>query len=94
MQELFFVTTNTWTEEEKNSAASEAGSRDLSIHSSALQPLGDQHTGLERRLSVPDFVSQLTAFSRAAKQNPEWKAWVRGYQHPQCGCTYKNINIP
>ena len=32
---------------------------------------------LEPRLSVPNFVSQL--FSKATRQNPEWKAWVRSY---------------
>ena len=35
---------------------------------------------LEPRLSVPDFVSQLRFFSKAARQNPERKAWVRGYR--------------
>ena len=37
---------------------------------------------LEPRFSVPDFVSQLWrkigGFSKAARQNPEQKAWVRG----------------
>ena len=36
------------------------------------------HSSLEPRLSVPDFVSQLWRKFKAAKQNPEWKAWVRG----------------
>ena len=40
---------------------------------------------LEPRLSVPDFVSQLWRkiwvlnFSKAARQNPEQKAWLRNY---------------
>ena len=37
---------------------------------------------LEPRFSVPDFVLQLWrkigGFSKAARQNPEQKAWVRG----------------
>ena len=36
-------------------------------------------TSLEPRLSVPDFVSLLRFFSKAARQNPERRAWVRGY---------------
>ena len=35
---------------------------------------------LESKLSVPDFVSHcLEIFSKAARQNPGRKAWVRGY---------------
>ena len=41
---------------------------------------------LEPRLSIPDFVSQLGRkiqfFSKAAKQNPERKAWVLGQGFP------------
>ena len=40
---------------------------------------------LEPRLSVPDFVLQLWRnlrfFSKAARENPELKAWVRGYTY-------------
>ena len=34
---------------------------------------------LEPRLSVPDCVSQLWRKTKAARHNPERKAWVRGY---------------
>ena len=52
---------------------------------------------LEPRLSVLDFVSQLWRkvgfFSKAARQNPERKAWVRGYDFPvtlsEGGCGYR-----
>ena len=37
------------------------------------------YCSLEPRLSVLDFVLQLWKKIKAARQNPKWKAWVRGY---------------
>ena len=39
------------------------------------------YASLELRLSVPDFVSQLWRKIGAVRQNPEWRAWVRGYSY-------------
>ena len=54
------------------------------------------HASLEPRLSVPDFVSQLwrkIVFSKAARQNPERRAWVRGYTRAHTHtCTHTQIH--
>ena len=46
----------------------------IKFHS--ITPTYHTDPSLKPRLSIPDFVS------KAARQNPEWRAWVRGYTDP------------
>ena len=52
--------------------------------------IGDFLPSIEPRLSVLDFVSQLWRKVGAVRQNPEQRAWVRGYSLPS---TYDVVNI-